>query len=411
MPQDCSKWTDNEIHSNNVNYFEDANEAYCNSTPFEKRRKKVVCPVFQVVVGTGFMFYGVNDNIIARNYIYDQHRNGIRQFAVPAAGARRERPGEGLRHLARQPLHGQLPRRAARRHVDPNGLDVYWDEQGLRNCWEGNHDRARPRADVRPASLPTCASGGSINPVGNTAKLAAGPAVHHLERPDQPGPAGLRPGSPRPPTRATAAPPRSPQPPVQQRRRAGRRAGRVRARRHGLGRPAGAHPPARASRTTASSPAACATPRGRRCASTARGAVLRDDAGRVVTGGVTYAHGFTHGLYGPSVSPKEPMPDFLALRLGTTAVVGPGETVPFTVSWRGTAPVERRPRLGDGRAPGHALAPATTPPPRSIPPPYRCSFVTGASCSVTRATRTMGACGSTSPPSSPRRSASPAARP
>jgi hypothetical protein len=63
-------------------------------------------------------------------------------------------------------------------------------------------------------------------------------------------------------------------------------------------------------------------------------AVLRDDAGRAVEGGVSFARGFSHGLYGPGVSPKEPMPDFLTTRLGMVAVVGPGESVPVTVSWR-----------------------------------------------------------------------------
>jgi hypothetical protein len=334
MPQDCSKWTGNVIHSNNVNLFDDANEAYCNSTPFEKRRKKVVCPVFQVVVGTGFMFYGVNDNIISGNYIYDQHRNGIRQFAVPAAAR-----GEGDPAKAYDTSHGN---RYTGNHLgvrpdgtpDRNGLDVYWDEQGLRNCWEGNSTAPGRAVTSDPTTLPTCASGGSINPVGNTAKLAQDlPCItwHPQTNPDPPGctwfttPAdpGARAFAAQPLFASSAAPVSAP----------GESA------RGGLawdGQPELIHPEglpddrilAGRLRNTSGAPL-------RLDGATA---VLRDDAGRVVRGGVSYARGFSHGLYGPGVSPKEPMPDFLATRLGTTAVVGPGETVPFTVSWRGAAP-------------------------------------------------------------------------
>ena len=84
MPQDCSKWTGNEINSNNVNFFGPIG-AYCTATPFEQRSKEVVCPQFQVPVGSGIILYGANRNLVTGNHIWDNWRSGIRLFYVPAS--------------------------------------------------------------------------------------------------------------------------------------------------------------------------------------------------------------------------------------------------------------------------------------------------------------------------------------
>ena len=74
-----------QVYSNNTNYFTNDRDAYCKNTPFEKRPKTIVCPQFQVPVGSGFILYGVNANIIQDNTIYDNWRSGVRLFWVPAA--------------------------------------------------------------------------------------------------------------------------------------------------------------------------------------------------------------------------------------------------------------------------------------------------------------------------------------
>ena len=104
MPQDCSKWAGNDIYSNNLNFFDDDNEAYCNSTPFEKRRKEVVCPLPGRRRRRASCSTASTTTSFRDNHIYDQRRNGVRLFAVPARRARRERPGEAVRHVARQPV-------------------------------------------------------------------------------------------------------------------------------------------------------------------------------------------------------------------------------------------------------------------------------------------------------------------
>jgi hypothetical protein len=170
MPQDCSKWEDNEIYSNNFNPFND--QRYCNSVPFEKRPKEKVCPQFVAVVGSGFMLYGVNQNVIRRNHVYDNWRSGMRLFWVPSTLRGENSPGDqtdtsnGNRvtdnHFGVTPAGGRAP----------NGTDVFWDEQGMGNCWEANKTAPGKSLTSDPGTLPSCASGGSLSPVSNPAKTA-----------------------------------------------------------------------------------------------------------------------------------------------------------------------------------------------------------------------------------------------
>jgi hypothetical protein len=170
MPQDCSKWEDNEIYSNNVNFFED--QRYCNSVPFDKRPKEKVCPQFLAVVGSGFMLYGVNQNLVQRNYVYDNWRSGMRLFWVPSTlrgdnNANEQTDNSNANRIVNNHFGVTPDGKAA-----PNGKDVFWDEQGMGNCWEDNETAAGRSLTSDPLLLPTCASGGSLSPVSNPAKTA-----------------------------------------------------------------------------------------------------------------------------------------------------------------------------------------------------------------------------------------------
>ncbi|HEX6945031.1 MAG TPA: hypothetical protein VF196_02490 [Casimicrobiaceae bacterium] len=186
MPQDCSKWENNTIHSNNVNYFKQ-NKELCDDdkTPFAQRPKEIVCAQFQVVVGVGFMLYGVNENIFRGNRIYDQWRNGVRLFGVPAAVRGVNDPDKQWDTSHGNRFVDNVFGRRRDGTPDRNGLDVFWDEQGLRNCWEGNGALTSD-----PATLPTCASGGSTNMTGNSAKLAADVPCATWNPRDNPDPPG-----------------------------------------------------------------------------------------------------------------------------------------------------------------------------------------------------------------------------
>jgi hypothetical protein len=171
MPQDCSRWENNVIASNNRNYFTNANQAYCNATPFEKRRKDIVCPQFEAPVGSGLILYGANKNMIKGNFIYDNWRSGVRLFWVPAAVR-----GENDPALQFDTSNGNqfLENRMGMRPDgtrDPNGTDFFWDEEGQGNCWSGNVGAGGAPPTSDPAALPAC-PGGSPFSTGNSAKLA-----------------------------------------------------------------------------------------------------------------------------------------------------------------------------------------------------------------------------------------------
>jgi hypothetical protein len=190
MPQDCSKWTDNQIYSNNRNFFSDDRDKYCNDVPFEKRDKKIVCPQFIAVVGAGFMWYGANQNLMENNRIYDNWRSGVRLFWVPATLRGDNDPEDqsdtsnGNRFVHN--TFGIAPDGSSM----PNGDDVFWDEQGMGNCWEDNVTAPGRSLTSDPIVLPDCESGGSFSPVSNPAKTAAdAPCVNWNPRtmPDPPG--------------------------------------------------------------------------------------------------------------------------------------------------------------------------------------------------------------------------------
>ena len=170
MPQDCSKWSNNEVYSNNENYFTDDRDAYCRNTPFEKRPKEIVCPQFQVPVGTGFTLYGVNGNLVQGNKIYDNWRSGVRLFYVPASTRGETDPAKQFDTSNGNKFVDNVMGDGPKGRL-PNGIDFFWDEQGIDNCWRDNR---APGGQITsdPANLPTCPQG-SVFQQGNPAKSAA----------------------------------------------------------------------------------------------------------------------------------------------------------------------------------------------------------------------------------------------
>jgi hypothetical protein len=174
MPQDCSKWENNDVYSNNRNFFEKSNQEYCAANEFESRPRDRVCPQFQSPVGTGFVYYGANGNIIRKNRVWDNHRWGFGLFWVPAAVRGDTDPAVQTDTSNENRVLDNWFGEDVKGDRSLNGLDIMWDEQGIGNCFGGN---TGPGGDGRsmksdPATLPTCASGGSISPTGNTTKLA-----------------------------------------------------------------------------------------------------------------------------------------------------------------------------------------------------------------------------------------------
>ena len=188
MPQDCAKWERNLIYSNNEDYFNAERDAYCKDTPTDKRDPTIVCPTFQVPVGTGIGIFGGNGDIVRDNYFWDNWRDGVKLLFVPAAF--RGEPDKGIdtsfdNRFADNKM-GVRPDGTR----DPNGNDFWWDEEGSGNCWSGNVGPAggTPTSNVL-TGLPTCPGSTVFSPGVpiKTASQATCATWDPYENPDPPG--------------------------------------------------------------------------------------------------------------------------------------------------------------------------------------------------------------------------------
>ena len=188
MPQDCARWERNLIYSNNEDYFNDERDAYCRDTPIEGRDPTIVCPTFQVPVGTGIGIFGGNRDIVRDNHIWDNWRDGVKLLFVPAAFRGEPEKGIDTSFGNRFADNGMGVRPDGVR--DPNGNDFWWDEEGAGNCWSGNAGPAgaAPTSNVL-TGLPTCPGSTVFSPgvPTKTASQATCATWDPYENPDPPG--------------------------------------------------------------------------------------------------------------------------------------------------------------------------------------------------------------------------------
>lgn len=168
MPQDCAKWENNQIHSNNLDLYDREHDRMCKK-PYLQRPLEYVCPAILVPIGTGLLIQGGNGNITRNNRIYNNRRFGIRLAWTPAIL-------RGVKDLRKQydtshenVFTGNFMGLPPTGDPQPNGLDVWWDEQGRGNCWSENV--APPQRGLRssPGTLPRCPGSRTVRP-GNIPK-------------------------------------------------------------------------------------------------------------------------------------------------------------------------------------------------------------------------------------------------
>jgi hypothetical protein len=169
MPQDHAWFEANQIYSNNENYYERyVYSGVCDRPPARRGYENgTVCPVVLVPVGTGALVAGGNYNLFRRNDVYDDWRFGFMLFHVPATVRGEEDPNKEF-----DTSHGNEYREnrlgyGPDRKKLPNGLDVWWDDQGVGNCWQDNDaSTGHPTSNADPPydhqdGLPDCTAGGS----------------------------------------------------------------------------------------------------------------------------------------------------------------------------------------------------------------------------------------------------------
>lgn len=181
-PQDSAVFVHNRIHSNNVDYYRFKRDGTCDKPSAERGYENgVVCPIVPVPVGTGILIAGGNANLIGANHIFDNWRYGTMLFFAPAILRGENDPTKqyDTSHFNRslRNTFGETPGG----EPSPNGLDVWWDEEGAGNCWEGNTAPGGVRSD--PAALPDCQTTPLFTP-GNPVKQASLlPCAQYLDPP------------------------------------------------------------------------------------------------------------------------------------------------------------------------------------------------------------------------------------
>jgi hypothetical protein len=148
------------------------------------------------------MTAGGNFNVFAENWIYDNWRMGTMLFQVPGIFRDDHTPSHQLdnSHANRyyQNYMGFGPQGTPNGTVHPNGLDFWWDEAGVLNCWQENIPApghkiysdppyntqgtyqgrpsigGRPTGPPGPNDLPKCSpmDAPTVNPPINAEKIA-----------------------------------------------------------------------------------------------------------------------------------------------------------------------------------------------------------------------------------------------
>jgi hypothetical protein len=196
MPQDHAWLEHNEIHSNNVNYnpnVQDEDGACRQERPADRGYEDgVVCPAFPVPVGTGGMIAGGNHNFVHSNEIHDNWRSGVKLFWVPAALRGELDPTTQTDTSHRNAFTANQMGIRPGGTASPNGLDFWWDDAGLGNCWQDNLPAAGEEIThnaTDPRGLPNCATGSQL-PVSNVVKSAQLAPCAAYDRWDNPEPVG-----------------------------------------------------------------------------------------------------------------------------------------------------------------------------------------------------------------------------
>lgn len=196
MPQDHAWLTNNRIYSNNNNLYVNVqgDDAPCRKPKPADRgyEKGVVCPAFGVPVGTGVMIAGGNRNLLNNNQIWDNWRSGAMLFWVPAALRENFEPQDQIDTSNGNQYRDNVMGRTPSGLSQPNGVDFWWDDQGVGNCWQGNTSAggAVTHNALSPLGLPDCDSGGSVSPIGNGTKSATLVPCATYDREDDPDPVG-----------------------------------------------------------------------------------------------------------------------------------------------------------------------------------------------------------------------------
>lgn len=158
LPQNHAKFERNAIGDNNSNYYEYVRDGTCSKPSINRGYESgVVCPPVPIPTGTGVINPGGDWNIWQNNWVYGNHYAGFILTWAPGL-VRDEMTWSSQFDTSHHNRYlGNLMGVAKDGTKSPNGIDFWWDGQGIDNCWQ----RSRP-SGTEPLALPSCGSGWSI---------------------------------------------------------------------------------------------------------------------------------------------------------------------------------------------------------------------------------------------------------
>jgi hypothetical protein len=171
LPQNHALFERNVIGNNNRDYYPYVRDGTCQKPSTERGYEQgVVCPAVGVPPGTGVINPGGNYNIWRDNWVFGNSYAGFVTSWVPGfirADNRISAQFDTSHHNRYYGNHlGLTPEGTAA----PNGMDFWWDGQGVGSCWQDPSD-----AGAEPRALPGC--GADDLPSGpGTARYVAEPA-------------------------------------------------------------------------------------------------------------------------------------------------------------------------------------------------------------------------------------------
>ncbi len=170
LPQNHALFERNVIADNNNDYYPHVRDGTC-LKPYESRGydEGVVCPAVGVPVGTGVINPGGNYNIWRENYIYNNSYAGFVTSWVPGFVRNDTSIGAQFDTSHHNRYYGNKMGVKPDGTAAPNGMDFWWDGQGVASCWQS------PSSDgAEPLVLPEC--GADNLPAGfGTARYVAEP--------------------------------------------------------------------------------------------------------------------------------------------------------------------------------------------------------------------------------------------
>lgn len=186
LPQDHARWSRNRIYSNNTNYYTEYVDTGVCDKPIEKRGyiDGTVCPVIPTPVGTGVLIAGGNFNSTDHNWIYDNWRYGTMQFWVPAPLRDEMDPSKLYDTSNHNRTFANQMGIQPNGEIAHNGLDHWWDDQGVGNCWEDNVYSRGAQTDNFTVNPGPCADGGSVFVPGAPVKDAGFLSCSQYDRND-----------------------------------------------------------------------------------------------------------------------------------------------------------------------------------------------------------------------------------